>query len=120
APLMEGKVFDNAYVLGRENTVVWAITTSAGIVLFDMMHPGHLESVVLPGLRKVGLDPANVRYVVILHGHDDHFGDAIYFQQHGARIVAAAGDWDLMATFATPAAGDNGRALRARLVPPRP
>jgi metallo-beta-lactamase class B len=117
-PLIEPtKVFDNAYVFGRTSTVVWAITTSAGIVLIDSAHPGQLETVVLSGLRKVGLDPANVRYVLITHGHDDHYGDAFYFQQRGARVVASAADWELMGTPTGPGRGGGGAA---RLTPPRP
>lgn len=116
-PLIEpAKVFDNAYVVGRVSTAVWAVTTSAGIVLIDAGHPGQLESVIIPGLRKVGLDPANVRYVLITHGHDDHYGDTFYFQQRGARVVSSAADWDLMET--PPAPGRGGGA--ARITPPRP
>jgi metallo-beta-lactamase class B len=117
-PLIEPtKVFDNAYVFGRTSTVVWAITTSAGIVLIDAAHPGQLDTVVLPGLRKLGLDPANVRYVLITHGHDDHYGDAFYFQQRGARVVSTEADWTLMETAPGAARGGGGAA---RLTPPRP
>jgi metallo-beta-lactamase class B len=116
-PLIEPtKVFDNAYVFGRTSTVVWAITTSAGIVLIDSAHPAQLETVVLTGLRKVGLDPANVRYVLITHGHDDHYGDAFYFQQRGARLVSTDADWKMMET---PGPGRGGGGA-ARLTPPRP
>jgi len=59
---------------------VWAVTTSAGIVLIDAGYADQLESVLLPGMKKLGLDPSQVRYVILGHGHGDHFGGALYFQ----------------------------------------
>lgn len=97
------KVLDNLYVIGRTSTAVWAVTTSAGIVLIDAGYGDQLESVLLPGMRTLGLDPAQVRYVILGHGHADHFGGSAYFQQHGARIVMAGPDWDLVEK--TPAGG---------------
>ena len=97
-PLIEPtKVFDNLFAIGRLGTVVYAVTTSAGVVLIDSGYADQIETVLLPGLRQAGLDPANVRYVLLGHGHGDHFGGAAYFQQRGARVVSTAADWDLMA-----------------------
>jgi len=90
------RVFDNLYALGRTSTVIWAIKTPAGIILIDAGYPDQVESVLLPGLRKVGLDPNDVKLVLLAHGHADHFGGAAYFQQRGARIALSAADWDLI------------------------
>ena len=68
------KVFDNLYVIGRTSTVVWAVTTSAGIVRSTPGTGDQLESVLLPGMKTLGLDPAQVKYVIVGHGHGDHFG----------------------------------------------
>jgi metallo-beta-lactamase class B len=92
------KVFDNLYVIGRTSTAVWVVTTSAGAVLIDSGYGDQLESVLLPGMKTLGLDPANVKYVIVGHGHGDHFGGAAYFQQRGARVVMAGPDWDLVET----------------------
>jgi metallo-beta-lactamase class B len=90
------RVFDNLYVIGRSGTAVWAVTTSDGIVLIDAGYGDQLESVLLPGMKKLGLDPGQVKYVIVGHGHGDHFGGAAYFQQRGARVVLAGPDWDLI------------------------
>lgn len=118
-PLLEPtKVFDNLYVIGRLGTAVWAITTSDGIVLIDSGYANQLDSVLLPGLKQAGLDPANVKYVLLGHGHGDHFGGAAYFQQRGARVVSSAPDWDLMEAPPAPARG-GGPAPAGPMAPKR-
>jgi metallo-beta-lactamase class B len=46
-------------------------------------------------MKKLGLDPAKVKYVIVSHGHLGESGGAYLFQsRYGARIVTA--DWDLI------------------------
>lgn len=90
-------IFDDFAVLGRSGTVVYAINSSQGIILVDSGYPGEEESVLVPGLEQLGIDPTDVRYVVISHGHADHFGGARFLQErYGARVGASAEDWELM------------------------
>src|SRR5260370_22017121 len=49
------------------------------------------------GLRKVGLDPAEIRYVVISHAHGDHYGGAQYLKQKfNPRLVMSEIDWNTL------------------------
>lgn len=100
------RVFDNLAVVGRTSTAVWIVTTSAGLVLIDAGYADQLDSVLLKGMKTLGLDPARVTHVIVGHGHADHYGGATYFQQRGARIVMGAPDWDLLE--APPAPGRGG------------
>jgi metallo-beta-lactamase class B len=111
------KLFDNVYAMGRIGTVVYAITTSDGIVLIDSGYADQLETLLLPAMRKLNLDPANVKYVLLGHGHGDHFGGAPYFQQRGARVMSSAPDWDLMEM--PPAAPRGGGPAPAGPRPPK-
>jgi metallo-beta-lactamase class B len=113
------RVFDNLYALGRSSTVIWALTTPDGILLIDAGYPDQLESVLLPQLRAAGLDPNDVRYVLVGHGHADHFGGASYFQQRGARVALSAADWDLIENPPAPPAGAPAAPPAAGLPPPR-
>jgi metallo-beta-lactamase class B len=109
------RVFDNLAVIGRTSTAVWVVTTSAGLVLIDAGYGDQLDSVLLAGIKKLGLDPARVTHVIVTHGHGDHFGGASYFQQRGARVVMGAPDWDLIE--APPTAGAGPAAVAS--APPR-
>ena len=89
------KLFDNLYVIGRTTTVVYALTTSDGIVLIDAGYPDQLETLLLPGMKELGLDPARIKYLLVTHGHADHFGGSTVLQQrYGAKVGMAAADWD--------------------------
>lgn len=94
------QVFDDLYFLGNRTTSSWALTTGEGIILFDAMFHYNVESTVVAGLKKLNLDPGDIKYVIISHGHNDHFGGASYLQkQYGAKIVMSEQDWQHMRTW---------------------
>ena len=98
-PLLEPvRIFDNLYAIGRTRTIIYAITTSDGIILLDAGYRhGQVDSVLLPGMAQLGLDPADIKYIFVAHGHGDHYGGARALQERfGARVVLSAADWDMM------------------------
>jgi metallo-beta-lactamase class B len=103
APDLEpAKLFDNLYAVGNSETTVYALRTSAGIVLLDAGFENKAESVLVPQLQKAGLNPADVKYILLGHGHADHFGGSKYFQDHyGTKIATTAADWDLISQTAS-------------------
>jgi metallo-beta-lactamase class B len=91
------KVFDNLYFLGQTEYSVWAVTTSAGIILIDSIFDYSVDDEVVGGMKKLGLDPATIKYVIVSHGHADHSGGAKYLQDtFNARVILGAADWDLL------------------------
>ena len=91
------KVFDNLYFLGQTEYSVWAITTSAGVILIDSIFDYSVDDEVVGGMKKLGLDPATIKYVILSHGHSDHSGGAKYLQDtFNARVILGAADWDLL------------------------
>src|SRR5215831_3317953 len=81
------KVFDNLYFVGSKFHNAWALTTSQGIILLDTLYDYASEEAIVGGMKKLGLDPANVKYVVITHAHGDHDGGAKLMQERfGSRI----------------------------------
>jgi metallo-beta-lactamase class B len=104
------RAFDNLYYVGLSGVGAWALNTSDGIILFDALNNAdEAENILVPGLRSLGLDPANIKYVVIMHGHGDHYGGARYLQDHyHPRILMGAADWDMVLALGTER---NGRPL---------
>src|SRR5579864_5504332 len=89
------KVFDNLYFVGSRIHSSWALTTSDGIILIDTLFTYNSEEEIIGGLKKLGLDPASVKYVIITHAHGDHVGGAKLMQDRfGSRIVMGGPDWN--------------------------
>jgi metallo-beta-lactamase class B len=89
------QVFDDLYFFGQTAFSVWGLRTSEGWILVDAIFDYSVEAEVVEGMRKLGLDPADIRYVIISHAHGDHDGGAGILQQLGARIVMSEADWEL-------------------------
>ena len=48
----------------------------------------------LKSIEQLGMNPKDVKYVIVTHGHNDHVGGAKTVQSvTGARLVMAEGDW---------------------------
>lgn len=91
------KVFDNFYYIGTKTHGSWALTTSAGIIVFDALYDYAVIDEVEAGLKKLGLDPAQITYLIITHGHGDHHGGTRYLQdKYRPRVVMGSKDWDLV------------------------
>jgi metallo-beta-lactamase class B len=91
------KVFDNLYFIGMKDVSAWALTTSAGIIVIDALYDYSVDDEIAEGLKKVGLDPADIKYVIVSHGHGDHSAGAKYLQdRYKARVFLTASDWDLV------------------------
>jgi metallo-beta-lactamase class B len=92
------KIFDNLYFIGFNDVGAWALTTSQGIIIIDSLYtPEDAEKVLIPSIQKAGLDPKQIKYVVIGHGHFDHFGGSSYLQKtYNAHILMSGQDWDFI------------------------
>ena len=94
------KVFDNLYFVGGKLHSAWALTTSAGIILIDTIYTYNSEELIIGGMQKVGLDPKNIKYLLISHAHGDHIGGAEMLQKrYGMRVVMGGADWDLVEKY---------------------
>jgi len=94
------KIFDNLYFVGGKVHSAWALTTQEGIILIDTIYPYNSEELIIGGMKKLGLDPKNIKYLLISHAHGDHIGGAEMIQtKYGAHVVMGAPDWDAVAKF---------------------
>lgn len=101
------KVFDNLYWLGTRQHSSWALQTSAGIIIIDTNFAWATRPEIIDGLTKLGLNPNDIKYVIISHAHGDHDQGAAELQErYSAQVVMGAADWD--ATLKRPAAAPGG------------
>lgn len=89
------KPFDNVTFVGACWVSAWAIRTSDGVVLIDTLHEPHVDQLIA-NLRKAGIDLAEIKYVLITHGHFDHAGGAAKLKPllPNARFVMTQTGWD--------------------------
>jgi len=91
------KVFDNLYFVGGKIHSSWALRTREGIILIDTTYPYNSEELILGGMEKLGLDPKDIKYLLISHAHADHIGGAEMIQRrYHPRVVMGGPDWDLV------------------------
>jgi metallo-beta-lactamase class B len=111
------KVFDDLYFVGTQIHSAWALTTSDGIVVIDTLFDYAIEPEIVEGLTKLGLDPRDIKYVLISHAHGDHDqGAALLQSRYGAKVVMGAADWE--ATLGRPATAPGGVPKRDVVVGP--
>ena len=102
--------FDNLYYLGSGWVSAWLLKTSDGLVLIDALNTAEeVDRLIVGGMKKLGLDPKQIKLLVITHGHGDHYGGARRIQEivggAGVRVVMSEQDWRMTATqleFASP------------------
>ena len=88
------QLFDNLYYVGRTDVGAWVLKTSDGLVLFDTLNnTDEAANIIVPGMRKLGLDPDQIKLVVLTHSHADHSGGMPYFRAKGVRIMVSETDW---------------------------
>jgi metallo-beta-lactamase class B len=103
------KVFDNLYWLGTWGTntrqiphiggdSTWAVTTSKGIILIDSGEDYTAPVQITEGLKKLGLDPTQIKYVVLSHAHGDRYQGSSYLQNtYHVHVMMSAADWGVLA-----------------------
>jgi metallo-beta-lactamase class B len=91
------KMFDNLYWLGTKIHSSWALTDPKGIIIIDTLFNYAAEPEIIDGLKKMRLDPKDIKYVILSHGHSDHDeGVRLLQDRYGVRVVAGGPDWDSM------------------------
>ena len=107
------KVFDNLYWLGSHGDAhrvprlagdsTWAVKTSEGIILIDTGQDFSAKELIAEGLKKLGEDPAQIKYVVLTHTHGDRYFGAKYIQEtYRPRVIMSEADWTAMAASNEP------------------
>lgn len=100
APPEPSRVFDNLYYVGSAWVSAWVLKTSEGLILIDALNNAEeAQTLIEGGMARVGLNPKDIKYLIVTHGHGDHYGGAVHLvQKYGMRVVASETDWRMMET----------------------
>lgn len=104
------KIFDQLYYLGMNSVTSWAIVTRDGIIQIDSLdNPEEAQRLIVGGYKKLGLDPAQMKYLIITHGHTDHFGGSKFLQDtYHPKVLMSGIDWDMVAKLPPDSSGRFG------------
>ena len=69
------KVFGNLYFVGTDPASTHVIDTGDGLIMLDTGYQ-HSLYLVLDGMYRLELDPRQLKYILLTHGHIDHLGAA--------------------------------------------
>lgn len=90
------QIAPHVYYVGTRYVGTYLLNTEKGLVLIDQ---GFAETVYLTfeGIRKVGFNPEDIKYLLVSHGHFDHCGGTRIIQEYcGAKIYMSKEDWEML------------------------
>jgi len=84
------RMHGQSYYVGFQGLGVVLIRTDAGLVLIDAGVPQAVRA-IQANIRKLGFDPAQIKYILITEPHWDHAGGAAALaRDSGATVIAGA------------------------------
>ena len=87
------QMFDDLYYVGDKWVSSYLIKTSDGLVLIDSLESPFAQWIP-DNVRKLGLNPQDIKYIFITHGHSDHVGGAEFLQSmYGSKVVISYEDF---------------------------
>jgi len=97
APQAPFRIYGNTWHVGPRGLGVFLITAPTGHVLIDGGVPGG-AALIEANLRTIGIDPRDIKWILVSHAHCDHAGDVAQLASTtGAEVIAGTGDVPLLA-----------------------
>ncbi|GGC14293.1 HARLDQ motif MBL-fold protein [Novosphingobium endophyticum] len=89
-PAPPAHIYGTTWYVGTCGIAAILVTSQEGHVLIDG-GPADAAPLILANIRKLGFDPADVRWILTSHEHFDHIGGVAQLQRKtGARVAALA------------------------------
>ena len=74
------QMYGNVWYVGDSWVCVHLIDTGNGLLLIDAGNCG-ATAMLVNAIWEAGFNPANVRWIILSHGHLDHIGGALFFRR---------------------------------------
>ena len=86
------RMFGNVYYVGDSWVCVHLIDTGDGLLLIDAGNCGN-TAMLIHSIWKAGFDPADVKWILLSHGHVDHVGGVKFMRDmFGTKIYMGEPD----------------------------
>jgi len=92
------QIYGNLYYVGDSWVCAYLIDTGEGLLLIDSGNCGGV-AVLIQTIWEAGFNPADVKWLVLSHGHVDHIGAVNFFKRmFGTKIYLGAPDAEMFRT----------------------
>jgi len=94
------RMYGNLYYVGDSAMCVHLVDTGEGLLLFDAGNcAGGATAMLVQAIWEAGFNPADVKWMILSHGHVDHIGAVNFFKRmFGTRIYLGAPDAENLRT----------------------
>ena len=85
-------IADDFYYVGDKLVCVHMIKTDEGLILLDAGYPC-TRHLLMTSILRLGFQPKDVKWIILTHGHFDHFGASNEFRNlFGTKVAISAAD----------------------------
>ena len=86
------QIFGNLYYVGDTWVCVHIVDTGAGLLMLDAGNCGN-TALLIESIWEMGFRPEDVKWIILSHGHADHFGAVGFFRRmYGTKIYMGEPD----------------------------
>lgn len=86
------RMYGNLYYVGDDWVCVHLVDTGEGLLLIDGGNCG-AAAMLVQAIWEAGFNPADVKWMILSHGHVDHIGSAVFFRKmFGTKLLLGAPD----------------------------
>lgn len=86
------QIYGNLYYVGDSWVCVHIVDTGDGLLMFDAGNCG-AQAMLIQSIWEMGFNPADVKWIILSHGHADHFGAVNFFKNmFGTKIYMGEPD----------------------------
>jgi metallo-beta-lactamase class B len=99
------QLFDNLFFVGTKASAAWILQTDQGLILIDSAPSGETGALV-DNIKKLKLNPIDIRYLIVTHGDYNQVGGAKRMQEEFGAVVLMTGEaWEASTSLAEQGSG---------------
>jgi metallo-beta-lactamase class B len=100
-PMEPTKLFDNFYYVGTKSVGSFIIDTTDGLIMIDNGWGEKDCALMVNDIKKLGLNPSNIKLILLSHEHIDHYGGTQYLKSNicpNAKVALTLVGWNNLRT----------------------